>query len=186
MQTVITIFSTSRSQSFAALRDFILLHVRLGSIFDRLARSRQPRNVRFALIASALASQGNDVACHRRKSGPQSRFKRQSDILLRQRSLRVLGGVKIVELVQPHLFLERSLAGKAVQQHRQPPGHARGPPYAAQCHFGIAIEVVCFAGTVGVGQRAGQIKNVGNREVEPLAPVGGTMWAASPARNSLP
>src|SRR5262245_23870900 len=34
-----------------------------------------------------------------------------------------------------------------------------------KCHVGIAIEVVCFAGTVGVGQRAGQIKNVGNRKV---------------------
>jgi hypothetical protein len=74
-----------------------------------------------------------------------------------------------------------------VQQHRQPPGHARGPPYAAQCHVGIAMEVVCFADTVDVGQRAGQIKNVGNRKVEPFGTsrrddVGGIAARCGPCR----
>src|SRR5262249_4751192 len=54
---------------------------------------------------------------------------------------------KIVELVQPHLLFERGLAGKSVQQHRQPPGHARCAPHATQCHVGVAIEVVCLTGT---------------------------------------
>ena len=65
-------------------------------------------------------------AASRRRCTCQSFFKRQTDILLRQRRLGVLGGVQIIELVQPHLFLERRLTGKAVQEHRQPPGHARG------------------------------------------------------------
>src|SRR5580692_3134652 len=71
-----------------------------------------------------------------------SRLERQTDILLRQRRLGMLGCAQIVELVESHPFLERRLVWEAVQQRRQPPGYAGGRPHAAQRHVRIALEVV--------------------------------------------
>ena len=82
----------------------------------------------------------------------------------------MLGGAQVVELVESHLFLERRLGGKAVQEHRQPPGHTCGGPHATQRHVGIAIEVMRFSRAVRLGQRPGQRKNVGNRQVKALRP----------------
>jgi hypothetical protein len=48
----------------------------------------------------------------------QSCFKRQPYILLRQRCLRMLGGTQIVELIEPHPFIERRLGGKAMKERR--------------------------------------------------------------------
>ena len=59
-----------------------------------------------------------------------SGFERQADILLRQRRLSGVGAAQIVELVDPHPFLERFLRREAVEQHREPPGHARRGPHA--------------------------------------------------------
>ena len=55
-----------------------------------------------------------------------------------------------------------------MQQHRQPPRHARGAPYPAQCRLRIAVEIIRSAAAVELGQRAGQIKHVGHREVKAL------------------
>jgi hypothetical protein len=54
----------------------------------------------------------------------------------------VLGGEQVIELVEPHLLLERRLVREAVQQHGQPPRHARGAPHPTQRGIGIAIEVM--------------------------------------------
>ena len=59
-----------------------------------------------------------------------SGFERQADILLRERRLSGVGAAQIVELVDPHPFLERCLRREAVEQHREPPGHARRGPHA--------------------------------------------------------
>src|ERR1700730_1711463 len=73
---------------------------------------------------------------------------------------RKLGGVQIIELINPHLFFEGCLRGKTVQEHCQPPGHARSAPDATQRHVRIAIEVMRSACAVSLGQRSGQIKHV--------------------------
>jgi len=44
-------------------------------------------------------------------------FERQTAILLGERRLGMFGCQQIIELIEPHLFLERRFAGKAVQQH---------------------------------------------------------------------
>src|SRR6478752_732420 len=74
-----------------------------------------------------------------------SRLERQTDILLRQRRLSMLGSAQIVELVESHPFLERRFVREAVQQHRQPPGYAGGRPHPAQRHVGIALEAMGLA-----------------------------------------
>jgi hypothetical protein len=73
---------------------------------------------------------GSDTARWMEKT--PSRLERQTDILLRQRRLGVLGPAQIVELVEPHPFLERCLIREAVEQHRQPPGYAGRRPHAAE------------------------------------------------------
>jgi hypothetical protein len=56
----------------------------------------------------------------------------------------------------------------------------RASAFANSVDPGGGFLVVVFA------QRLRQIMHVAGGEVEPLAPVGGTMWAASPARNIRP
>ena len=79
---------------------------------------------------------------HLEKRTLRSCLEGQANILLRQRRLGVLGGLQIVELVQPHVLFERRFGGKAMQEHREPPGHTYGAPHATQRHLRIAIEVM--------------------------------------------
>src|SRR6516162_1832371 len=94
----------------------------------------------------------------------------QPNILLRQRRLGMLRGLQIVELVQPHALFERRFGGKAMQEHREPPGHTYGAPHATQRHLRIAIEVMSSTRAVSLDQRSGQIKHVRDRKVKALCP----------------
>ena len=70
----------------------------------------------------------------------------------------------------PHVLFERRFGGKAMQEHREPPGHTYGAPHATQRHLRVAIEVMGSTRAVSLDQRSGQIKHVRDRKVKALCP----------------
>ena len=108
---------------------------RLKTVRQRVAREMIPRRrgaiVNIASIAGKgyagtsnaiyAASKGAVIALTADEEGGGFALIRQPDILLGERRLGMLGGEQIIELIEPHLLLERRLAGEAVQQHGEPP-----------------------------------------------------------------
>ena len=72
--------------------------------------------------------------------------------------------------------------GEAVQHRGHPPREVLGAPDAAQAGLGVGVEQRGAAAAVPARERLGEDRTSAIARLRPLAPVGGTMCAASPAR----
>jgi hypothetical protein len=125
--------SPSKTRPFVDVRSMSGLapraDLRMSSLQVSDARSRP--HLSSVPPACQLRTIGVYLTMITRRRTFQSCFKRQSDILFRQRGLGMLRSVEIVELVLPRPLVERRFIWKAVQENRQPPGQARGTPDTA-------------------------------------------------------
>src|SRR4051812_12938384 len=82
-------------------------------------------------------------------------------------------------------MVERRLVVEAVEHGGHPPREVLGAPDAAQSRGRITFNHCPLTG-IKAGKSFEKTADVGGAEIQAFAPVGGTMCAASPARNSRP
>src|SRR5260370_41012138 len=75
---------------------------------------------------------------------------------------------------------------RAMQHVGHPPGKVLCAPRAAEADFGVSFQQLRNAGAIKPAIACERMRTSAAARLSPLAPVGGTMCAASPARNKRP
>jgi hypothetical protein len=121
-----------------------------------------------------------------RRSSRRSGQIGQADVVLGERGLRGPRPCEVLEFGPLDLLVEATALRKTVQEARHPPREALGLPHPGEGAVRVAVEARRRPRVVELGKGLRQVMESLAARLRPLAPVGGTIWAASPARNSRP